>query len=120
MPYFGLININWAGLATVQRPLNPSPIPGEIIVTLLIALGIPLAVALGALCLYLASPHQKLLPHRALPVPLIAAGTVLLLASFALLRTYFSPAIAVFILLTTLMLLWSLPPLLIAWLRHGP
>ncbi|TXS94033.1 hypothetical protein FV139_10500 [Parahaliea maris] len=77
-----------------------------------------LCLTLAALCLYLASPHQKLvqrpLPGRALALTGIALGV----STLALLNSYFGPAIAVFILVTGLMLLWSLPPLAIAWLHH--
>ncbi|TXS94400.1 hypothetical protein [Parahaliea aestuarii] len=74
----------------------------------------------AALSLYLASPHQKLIA-RALPARVLAsAGAVLIVASLYLLSRFFGTATSAFILLTALMLLWSLPPLAIACLRHRP
>ncbi len=74
---------------------------------------------MAALFLYLSSPHQRLF-NRELPRRRLAfEGLVLALALLYLLSRSFAPAISVFILFSGLMLLWTLPPLLIAWLRHG-
>ena len=75
------------------------------------------AIILSALMLYLASRHQKLL-SKALPRKTLGtAGSVLALASLVLLRQVSGPAVSVFILMTGLMLLWTLVPLAIAYNR---
>jgi len=71
----------------------------------------------AAITLYLASPNQLLverpLPHRVLAV----VGLMLLVVALLLCRQLAGSATAVFILLTLMMLLWSLGPPLIAYFR---
>ncbi|WP_116368159.1 hypothetical protein [Parahaliea mediterranea] len=84
----------------------------------LLALATLACLIAAALGLYLASPHQKL-TTRTLPARTLAlSGCALVGVSFYLLNRYFGSATSVFLLLTALMLLWSLPPLAVAYLRH--
>ena len=71
----------------------------------------------GAAALYLAVPNQALIADRA-GRPAIWVGLVALVGALVLLLSLMGPATAVFTWLTGLMLLWSLPPLAIGWLRY--
>lgn len=77
-----------------------------------------LALLGGALCLYLAAPHQALLTGvvRA-PRWLRAGGGTLLAAALVLLLTVQGPATAVFTWATGAMLVWSVVPVVIRWWR---
>ena len=82
-----------------------------------LALAAVLAASLGALVLYLGAPHQKL---RRKPIPRnrsLAAGTALVALALLLFLRVAGPATAVFILLTLLMALWSVPPLAVAYVH---
>jgi hypothetical protein len=72
----------------------------------------------GALCLYVATPHQRLLAARPSPRPVRAAGSVCLAAALAILLALMGPATAVFTWAIGLMAAWTIPPVAIAWLRH--
>lgn len=75
------------------------------------------ALLIGAGCLYLASPNQM---ARKSPVNrriLRLVGIVALMASLALLLTQMGSATAVFTWTVGLMLLWTVPPVVIRWLR---
>lgn len=84
-------------------------------------ISIPVAgtlILLGALVLYLASPHEALLAtpvRRKAPISLAVLG---LLAAQAVLVRHFGTATSAFVLMTALMLLWTVPPVVIAWFRH--
>ncbi len=70
----------------------------------------------GALALYLCAPHQRLLSAPARK-PAAWIGAALLAAALALLLTMMGPATAVFTWMTALALLWTIPPVVIGWLR---
>jgi len=72
---------------------------------------------IGAGALYLASPNQILLasPLAGRGIKLLGIGG--LIASLALLLTVMGSATAVFTWTTGLMLLWSVAPVVIRWLR---
>lgn len=75
-------------------------------------------IAISATLFYLGSANQRLL-SRALSAKLSAgAGTACGAVALVLLLGYSGPATAVYILLTGLMLLWTVVPLTIAYLRH--
>lgn len=88
------------------------------IVTVVVLTSAAVFLGLGAFSLYLASPNQRLL-SRALPKRLMAfMGMGFLLISLILLWTYSGPATSVFILLTGAMLVWTVFPAAIAYVRH--
>lgn len=77
-----------------------------------------LCIIVGAALIYLATPHQKL-ARRVMAKPLLlTAGSMLVAIAAYLLMTIMGAATAIFTVIIVIMLLWSLPPLLIAWLRH--
>lgn len=82
-----------------------------------LSLGLLLALA-GSLAFYLASPNQRWrrtpLPAR----PTCVAGASCLLAALLALAQAMQPVVAVYSLLTWLMLLWILLPYLGALLGH--
>ena len=72
---------------------------------------------LGAAAIYLASPNQ-LLTEMAMPRrPLVWGGTAASMLGLALLFQWAGPATAVFIHVTLTMLVWSLVPITIAWIK---
>ena len=78
--------------------------------------GMAIVIA-GSLALYLASP-QQLLVKRTLPAPILGwTGLVLVFAGLGLLLQWAGPATAVFVAFTLAMLIWTVVPLLPAWLR---
>lgn len=86
--------------------------------TLIFAWLAALALLIGTTCLYVATPHQALF-RAALPrKPLIITGCVTLAISLALLLGQMGSATAVFTWMTGLMFLWSVPPVVIRWLRY--
>lgn len=84
---------------------------------LLVAIAVGVNV-IAALLLYLASPHQRL-AARVWPAKLSVTASVVL-AAFAgwMMARVTGPATAVFIVLTVLMLLWTLVPLALAHRHH--
>lgn len=72
----------------------------------------------GATALYLASPNQQALAQRISPRIGCILGIAALSISLMLFLRVAGPATSVYVLLTLVMLLWSLPPLLFAWLRQ--
>lgn len=72
----------------------------------------------GALCLYVATPNQRLLATRPAPRPARAAGCACLVAALAILLALMGSATAVFTWAIGLMTAWTIPPVVIAWLRH--
>lgn len=70
----------------------------------------------GAALVYLATPHQALAPRPWPGRRSLAGGGILLLMSLCGFLGVMGPATAVFAFLTGLMLLWTVPPVLIAWL----
>ncbi len=77
-----------------------------------------LALLAGALCLYLAAPHQALLMGVVrVRRWLRATGGVLLTVALLLLLTMQGPATAVFTWATGAMLVWSVVPVAIRWWR---
>lgn len=78
-----------------------------------------LAIALlifGASALYLAAPHQQLL-RVAAPRSLALAGGLAIIVALIILLSIMGPATAVFTIFIALMFLWSIPPVVIAWIR---
>lgn len=71
----------------------------------------------GAACLYLAAPHQRLLPAP-LPRSAALAGVLGLFAALATLLALMGPATAVFAWTAGLMMAWTLLPIVIGWLRY--
>lgn len=71
----------------------------------------------GGVSLYLTSPNQRWLARSLAWRRAGWFGLVLLALSLALFLQVAGSASSVFILVTLLMALWSLPPLVIAWLR---
>lgn len=74
-------------------------------------------LTVAALALYLASPHQKLVQSPLPRCALAWTGVALLVVALAVLASIAGSATAVYIHLTILMLLWSVPPLALAWWR---
>jgi hypothetical protein len=72
----------------------------------------------GAAGLYLTTSNQRLvaapLPSRTARV----AGLASLFAALALLLGLMGPATAIFTWMIGLMLAWTIPPVVIGWLRH--
>ncbi|RYE70320.1 MAG: hypothetical protein EOP17_01090 [Rhizobiaceae bacterium] len=71
----------------------------------------------GATVLYLAAPNQSLTRQKAGP-PVAYAGVAALVGALVVLLSLMGPATAVFTWMTGIMLLWTVPPLAIGWLRH--
>jgi hypothetical protein len=72
----------------------------------------------GALCAYLAAPHQALLPGVVRPRRLLrTGGGALLVLALILLLTIQGPATAIFTWATGAMLVWSIAPVAIRWWR---
>lgn len=76
-----------------------------------------LVLLTGAACFYLAAPHQIVLKPPVNIRALRIAGGAALVASLVLLLTQMGSATAVFTWTVGLMLLWSVPPIVIRWLR---
>ncbi|WGL17576.1 hypothetical protein PVT68_04610 [Microbulbifer bruguierae] len=75
-------------------------------------------MALGSMLLYLASPNQRLF-SAALPCRVLAwSGLLLLVFALVLLLQYSGTGSAVFILMTAVMFVWTVPPMVIAYLHH--
>jgi len=73
----------------------------------------------GSMLLYLASRNQKV-TVRALPGRIFSlVGGLSLVTALVLLRQYSGSATSVFILMTGVMLVWTIPPMVIAYLRHN-
>lgn len=77
-----------------------------------------LAVSIGALLLYLASPNQRLRTREKGRRSTAWAGLVLVLAGIAALLIWAGPATAIFIALTFAMLVWTFVPVAAAWWRR--
>lgn len=82
------------------------------------SVGSGLCTLIGATLVYLATPHQKLMRNVACKRAFAATGAAMLFAAALLLMRVMGSATAVFTVIVVAMLLWSLPPLLIGWLRH--
>ena len=76
-----------------------------------------LLLVVGASWLYLAAPHQIVLKAPVNGRALRLGGIAALTASLVLLLTQMGLATAVFTWTVGLMLLWSVPPIVIRWLR---
>jgi hypothetical protein len=76
-----------------------------------------LALLIGTGCLYLAAPHQVLTSAPANPRALKIGGAVALIVALMLLAGVMGTATAVFSWTVGLMLLWSIPPVVIRWLK---
>lgn len=86
--------------------------------TALLLIAAAVLILLGAGLLYLASPNQRL-NVAALPSTLLAwAGLLLLLFALILLLQFSGSATSVFILLTGVMFVWTVPPMVIGYLQH--
>ena len=72
----------------------------------------------GALCLYLTTPHQRLLaaPLSTRAAPII--GWLCLAAALAILLGVMGPGTAVFTWTIGLMMVWTIPPVVVGWLRY--
>ncbi|TLM77045.1 hypothetical protein ACONUD_08950 [Microbulbifer harenosus] len=86
--------------------------------TVLLLSSAALLIALGAGLLYLASPNQRIFSSVLPARPLLWAGLLLLALALVLLLQYSGTATSVFILLTGVMFTWTIPPMVIAYLRH--
>jgi hypothetical protein len=75
------------------------------------------ATLAGALCIYVASPHQALVRRPVDARAVRWAGIVLLVAALALLLALQGPATAVFTWATGAMLVWSIVPVVARWWR---
>ncbi|WP_078084728.1 hypothetical protein [Microbulbifer mangrovi] len=86
--------------------------------TALLLISAAVLIALGSGLLYLASANQRLLSN-VLPSRLFASSGLLLLAlALTLLLQYSGTGSAVFILMTAVMFMWTVPPMLIAYSRY--
>ena len=72
----------------------------------------------GAAGLYLATPHQRLLARPFDAPGLRFGGALCAFGALVLLLMRMGPATAVFTWMTGLMLAWTIPPVVIGWLRH--
>lgn len=72
----------------------------------------------AAASLYLAAPHQRLLAGPLNAPALPVAGLLCAVGALALFLMLMGPATAVFTWMTGLMLVWTIPPVVIGWLRH--
>lgn len=72
---------------------------------------------IGATCLYLAAPNQALLDSVPNKRPVRIAGYSGLIIALASLLTLMGSATAVFTWTIGLMLLWTVPPVAIRWLK---
>jgi len=79
-------------------------------------LGLICAVT-GASALYLASPNQQMLAQRIAPRIGCMLGIAALIVSLTSFLQVTGPATAVYVLLTAVMLIWTVLPLAFAWLR---
>lgn len=79
---------------------------------------IPAVVLLicGATLLYMAAPNQSLTRSK-VSRPIAFIGAIALVAALVLLFTIMGSAAAIFTWVTALMLLWTVPPIVIGWLR---
>jgi hypothetical protein len=77
-----------------------------------------LLLAAGATSLYLATAHQRLLARPPATPVLRVAGFGSLAAALAALLMLMGPATAVFTWTIGVMLAWTLPPVVIGWLRY--
>lgn len=84
---------------------------------MILSLVAALALLTGATCLYLAAPHQVLTRRPVNRRALGIGGGIALVASIALLLAVMGPATAVFTWTVGLMMLWSIAPVVIRWLR---
>jgi hypothetical protein len=81
-------------------------------------IGAMLLTAAGAFLLYAGSRNQRLFAASRPAGPMRLAGGAALLASLALMWTWFGRAAAVFAWATLAMLIWSVVPLAVAWWRR--
>ena len=86
--------------------------------TLLMAIAAVAVGAAGAFALYLSSPNQRLLAPPLAPRAGGVACLVGLLGSLLLFLQVAGPATSVYLLLTVVMLTWSIPPLAVGWWRQ--
>jgi len=77
-----------------------------------------LALVAGTTCLYTATPHQALLTGPARGPVQRWIGFVCLTSSLVLLLLVMGPATAVFTWTVGAMLMWSVPPIVVRWLRY--
>lgn len=72
----------------------------------------------GAACLYQATPHQRLLVTPLSARTALVAGSVCLVGALAILLGLMGSATAVFTWTIGLMTAWTIPPVVIGWLRR--
>lgn len=72
----------------------------------------------GATCLYLITPHQRLLATPPSARVALVAGLACLVGALAILLGSMGPATAVFTWTVGLMTAWTIFPVVIGWLRH--
>jgi hypothetical protein len=72
----------------------------------------------GATGLYLATPHQRLLARPPAAAWSKPAAMICAACALVILLMLMGPATAVFTWMTGLMLLWTIPPVVVGWLRH--
>lgn len=76
------------------------------------------ALTIGAGCFYLAAPHQALVAVPVSGRALRLAGMIGLVVALGLLLMLMGPATAIFTWTVGLMFLWSVPPVVLRWLRY--
>lgn len=86
----------------------------------MIAVAGGIAVFMGALLLYLASEHQQLWPGHGAHRGLAITGAVGMLLGLIMITQWSGPATSVFITMTLAILVWTVLPLAVAWLRGVP
>lgn len=77
-----------------------------------------LGLVMGGILFYFGTPHQQLDRTIAPKRSLRWGGLVLLIVATTLLATRMAVSAAIFSATIVVMTIWSLAPLLIAWLRH--
>jgi hypothetical protein len=85
--------------------------PSYIILAIALALG-------GAFACYAGGHHQRLTNSGSGRPSWRVGGAAMLAVALVLMVGWFGPATAVFAWMTFAMLIWSIAPLVAAWLRH--
>lgn len=73
----------------------------------------------GALLIYAGAANQQLVRRALPPRRVAAAGTAAIMTSLVALLDVAGPAAAAFVVVTGLMLVWSIAPVAVAWWRHA-
>lgn len=81
-------------------------------------IGATIIIIVAAVILYLAGSHQKLILRPLPKKSLLITGVSLLALVLYFLLQFMGSAISVFIVLTILMLVWSILPLIVVYFRE--